>query len=118
MTLQYFPIQILLIIMMFWPISRAYFRYKDGVIKLSGFLFWSCLWLMGVITVFYPEFLTYLAQLFHIGRGTDLAVYVALALAFYLVFRLSVIIENIRNDITRLTREIALMNKNRHGEHK
>jgi len=118
MNLQYIPIQILLVIMMLWPMSRVYFRYKDGIIRLSGFIFWTSLWLMGVITVFYPDFLSYLAQLFHIGRGSDLAIYVGLALVFYLVFRLSVIIENIRNDISRLTREIALMDKDQHGKHK
>jgi len=118
MNFQYFPIQILLFTILLWPMSRVWFRFKDGVIKLSGFIFWTVLWLTGTILVFYPDFLSFLAQLFHIGRGSDLAVYSALALVFYLVFRLSVIIENIRNDISKLTREIALMEKDKDAKHK
>lgn len=118
MNFQYLPIQILLFIMMLWPMSRVWFRFKDGVIKLSGFLFWTALWMAGTITIFYPEFLSYLAQVFHIGRGSDLAIYIALALVFYLVFRLSVIIENVRNDISRLTREIALLEEKRNKNDK
>jgi len=116
MNFQYLPIQALLFVMMLWPMSRVWFRFKDGVIKLSGFLFWTALWLTGTIIIFYPDFLSYLAAIFHIGRGSDLAIYTALALVFYLVFRLSVMIENVRNDISRLAREIALMEKKKHDK--
>jgi small membrane protein len=108
MTYTNLPFQLFLFLILLWPISRVLFRFRDGVIKLGSFLFWLAIWLTGAVAVFFPGFLTYLANFFNIGRGSDLAIYGAIAVLFYLVFRLSVVIENQSNEISQLTREIAL----------
>jgi len=43
-----------------------------------------------------------------VGRGVDIIVYISLALLFYLVFRIYVMIEDLRHQITYIIREIAL----------
>ena len=42
------------------------------------------------------------------ATGIDLVVYIAVGLAFYLIFRLFVHIERIERDITKIIRHVAL----------
>ncbi|NMB57389.1 DUF2304 domain-containing protein [Candidatus Beckwithbacteria bacterium] len=109
MNFNYLPIQILLFVAFLWPISRVWLRFKENTVKLGDFLFWTGFWLAGVFVIFYPDSLTYFAHLVGVGRGSDLAVYCALLILFYLIFRINVNMENVRHDISKLVREIALM---------
>ena len=104
----FLPIQILLLIFLFFAFSRVVLRYKEGTIPLGMFLFWTAIWLMATASIIEPEFTTYLARQAGIGRGADVVIYSALIVAFYLIFRLSVAIENLRQEITKVIREIAL----------
>ena len=56
----------------------------------------------------YPNFTTWLANKIGIGRGADAVIYLSLAIIFYLVYRTNVFVENIRQEITELSRKIAL----------
>ena len=51
---------------------------------------------------------TRIAEFFGVGRGVDIIVYISLALLFYLVFRIYVMIEDLRHQMTDIIREIAL----------
>ncbi len=62
---------------------------------------------LGVVAVL-PETTSVLAKVVGVGRGADLAVYLALLLLFSLVFRLLVKIESIERELTRLVRTLAL----------
>ena len=57
-----------------------------------------------------PQTTTSLASVFGVGRGVDVIVYISLALLFYIVFRMFVMIEDLRHEITNLIRQIALQN--------
>ncbi len=63
--------------------------------------------LAGVLA---PEFTSYVAQFVGIGRGADVVIYLSIALLFYLIFRISIAIEETRREITELVRKIALEN--------
>lgn len=102
------PIQLILVLFLFFALSRVVLRLKDGGISFGGFLFWFALWALAIITVLQPDFTTFLARKIGIGRGVDAIIYISIAVLFYLIFRVNVMIENLREEITKLTREIAL----------
>jgi len=111
MNLLLLPIQLVLSLFLFFAISRVYLRFKEGTINLGAFLFWIALWVLALFSIFYPDFTTYWAQLFGIGRGADAIIYISIILLFYLIFRTNVMLENLREEISRVVREIALREK-------
>ena len=101
-------IQILLLIFILFAASRVLLRVKEKVISTQAGFFWLLVWLAAVIGVVLPGTTTRLASYFGVGRGVDVIVYLSLALLFYLVFRIYVMIEYIRREITFLIRQLAL----------
>lgn len=111
MSLALLPIQIIIAFGILWALSRVFLRFKDGAISFGSLLFWFAIWSAALFTIFYPDFTTYIAKLLGIGRGADVILYSSVGVLFYLVFRLHVLLENIRHEITKLVREIALQEK-------
>jgi len=111
MDFIFLPIQLFITLALLWALSRAFLRFKDGGISLGGLLFWFAVWSAAIFTVFYPGFTAYLAKLLGIGRGADVVLYASVIILFYLVFRLHVLLENIRHEITKIVREVALQGK-------
>lgn len=105
------PVQIILTLFLIFAASRVYLRFKEGTISLGTFLFWFAFWLLAIFTIFYPDFTTYWAQILGIGRGADAIFYISILLLFYLIFRTNVMLENLREEISKLVREIALKEK-------
>lgn len=103
-------IQIFLLALILFFISRVFLRARENVIPKKTALFWSLIWLSALTGILLPKTTTKIAEFFGVGRGVDIIVYVSLSLLFYLVFRLYVMIEDIRRDITSLVRQIALQN--------
>ena len=111
MNLLLLPVQLMLALFMLFALSRAYLRFKERAIKLGEFLFWLGLWLLGFFTVFYPDFTSFWAQLLGVGRGADALIYLSIILLFYLIFRTNVLIENLKEEMSKIVREIALKEK-------
>jgi len=101
-------IQILLIIFILFAVSRVVLRAKEKVISSQVAFFWILIWLGALTIVMLPNTTSRLASYFGVGRGVDVIVYISLALLFYLVFRLFVMVEDVRQEITQLIRIIAL----------
>jgi len=108
MNLLLLPIQLILSLFLLFAASRVYFRFKEGTINLGAFLFWIGIWVLAFFSIFSSGFSSYWAQLLGVGRGADVLIYISIALLFYLIFRTNVMIENLREEISRLVREIAL----------
>jgi len=106
-----FPLQLIAIVFLIFAFSRAWLRAKEGSIGWGMFLFWIFIWILVLVAVVKPELTTQLAKRLGIGRGVDVAVYISIVMLFYLNFRSNVMIENLRHEITRLTRIIALGQK-------
>ena len=113
-------IQILLLAFVIFAISRVYLRLKENVISARVAFFWFLIWLAALVGVSLPATTTRIAEFFGVGRGVDIIVYISLALLFYLIFRIYVMIEDLRHQITYLVREIALSgsSKNRKNRKK
>lgn len=101
-------IQLILIIFLVFALTRVILRYRGGQLTALEFGFWSLLFFLAAVGVLAPELTTKIAALFGIGRGADLVVYASIVVLFYLVFRIYVLIEDVRQEITELIRQIAL----------
>ena len=106
-------IQIFLLIFILFAISRVFLRVKEKIISSQAGFFWFLIWLAAFVGVILPKTTTKLASYFGVGRGVDVIVYISLALLFYLVFRIYVMIEDLRHEITYLIRQLALQNSPR-----
>jgi len=102
------PVQVLALLFLLFAFSRVILRYRDSTIPLGMFLFWTGVWVLASVGILRPDFTTFIADQIGIGRGSDAVVYISLVTLFYLIFRLNVTIENLRHQITKLIREIAL----------
>lgn len=102
------PIQIMLLVFVLFAASRAVLQFRGGTIRFGALTFWLLIWAVALVAIFYPEETTRLAKILGIGRGVDVVVYASIAILFYLVFRLHVYLENIRTEISRLIREVAI----------
>lgn len=111
MTTTFLPIQIIFALFFIFAVSRVLFRLKDGALTLKNFLFWTTLWLLGIIGVVKPELTSIIANKLGINRGSDVVIYASIMLLFYLIFRTNVMLENLRHDLTKLVRMFALSEK-------
>lgn len=106
-------IQIFLLAIAIFAISRVYLRLKEGVITIRMAFFWFFIWIAALVGTTLPATTTKIAEFFGVGRGVDIIVYISLALLFYLVFRIYVMIEDLRHQLTDIVREIALFNSSK-----
>ena len=102
------PIQFALLTFIIFAASRAVLQFRGGMIRFGALLFWLGIWGVATFAIFYPETTTNFAKLMGIGRGVDVILYVSIAILFYLVFRLHVYLEDLRTEISRLIREVAI----------
>ncbi|MDP3995523.1 MAG: DUF2304 family protein [Patescibacteria group bacterium] len=103
-------IQIITIVVVLFLLTRVGSRLKRREITLKEALFWALLWFGVGVVVLYPQLADRAAALVGLqtSTGIDLAVYIAVGLAFYLIFRLFVHIERVERDITKIVRHVAL----------
>lgn len=105
---MYWIIKCFIIVIALFAISRAFLRFKDRKLSGQGFIFWVSLWLLAVVFAFAPHGVSYIADLAGIQRGTDFITYLSIILLFYMIFRIYVRFESFEQDITKITRELAL----------
>jgi len=88
-------------------------RFRDGKMSLNMLMVWTVIWVLLIVFSVYPTATSLLSSITGIGRGLDLILIFGLICCFYLIFKMYSIIENIEEEITQLTKEIALSrNKN------
>ncbi len=101
-------IQILAILFCLFALWRVIAKFRRAELKPSEFAMWFIFWLAVGVAFITPASLTYLANLLGIGRGTDLVLYVAVVVVFYLMFRIFVRLEKMEHEITKVVRKEAL----------
>ena len=95
-------IQILLTIFIAFAIIKLIFRFN---------FWWLFFWIIAIIAVWVPDFLTKIANILGIGRGADLVLYVSVVAVFYLIFKIYVRLEKIERNITKIVRKDSLEEK-------
>ncbi len=101
-------IQIILSLFLLFALSRVVLQLRSSQLTLGGFLFWAGVFIFALAGVLEPNLTAYAAKLVGIGRGADVVLYISIALLFYLIFRLSITVEENRREISELIRQIAL----------
>ncbi len=71
-------------------------------------IFWIGFWFVVGIIILLPDVTSYLAELVGVGRGADLIVYLSIVLIFYIIFRMTIKIEKIERNITKVVRTVAM----------
>ena len=105
---SFLPVQLVFSLFLLFAASRVWLRLKDGSLTLASFIFWFGLFVLAIIGVFKPEITSVVALKLGINRGSDAVIYASTLLLFYLIFRTNVLLENLRHDLTKLVRTIAL----------
>lgn len=101
-------IQIFLLIFVIFAVTRVVLRFRENVLSAKTAIFWLLIWILALLVILLPATTTRIASFFGVGRGVDIIVYISLAALFYLVFRIYVMIEDLRREITSIIRQIAL----------
>jgi hypothetical protein len=110
---SFLPVQIIFGLFLLFAVSRVLLRLKDGTLTLNNFVFWTALFILGIIGVIKPELTTIAADKLGIDRGSDVVVYASIMLLFYLIFRTNILLENLRHDLTQLVRTLALKDQDK-----
>jgi len=104
-------IQILVVLFALFAYSRVVLRARDKAITLNEFIFWFLIWGSVIAVALIPGISIGLANLVGITRGTDLAIYLGIIVLFYLVFRIYIVVDGLKKDLTELVQNIALEKK-------
>lgn len=107
--------QLSLVLFALFAIVRTAKQYRKQKVSLHWFLMWGGLWALVIAVALWPETADAFAKLVGVERGADLALYVAVVVLAYLVFRLFVRQEETERAITQLVRRIAV-NDPKHPE--
>ncbi|MBU1131443.1 DUF2304 domain-containing protein [Patescibacteria group bacterium] len=116
--MNYLPLQIIVSLFVTFVVFRLTKKFKDNILKPSEFIGWLLIWIIVLVVFWLPQTTSYLALFFGIGRGVDLAVYVAVLIIFYLIFRLYLKIDKQQREITKIVRHLALDKKEKSIENK
>lgn len=95
-------------------ICKTLISYKKQELSKPFTLLWIICWLLILVLIFYPNFLSNIARILGIGRGVDLAIYLSVITIFYLLYKIFVRFNEIEKQITQIIREIAIKNKRSH----
>lgn len=101
-------IQYILIAFSAFAISRVLIRFRRGGMRILHLGLWMILWAGVILVALRPETTTLVADLLGVTRGADTALYLAMILAFYLLFRAFGKIEDLDRQLTRVVRANAL----------
>jgi len=103
--------QLILSVFVLFILLKTWRSYRTKQLSNSFFALWIFLWFSGLFVIFYPGFLSKIANLLNIGRGVDFALYVSIILIFYMIYKINLKIEKINRDISKLIRKIAINEK-------
>lgn len=79
--------------------------------SLVRILLWLVFWGIALIVIWLPSrILDNLGEIFGVGRGIDVLVYLSVIFLFYNNLRINSKIEKLEANITKITREIAKSN--------
>ena len=101
------PIQLIIVLFTLFALSRTILRYRDRVVSRNELVFWVVIWLSVIVLAVLPSVTSFFSTLFGVSNIIDIMVYLSIIVVFYLIFRLYVKIESLRQDITKLVRSLA-----------
>ncbi len=101
-------IQYLLSFLILLIIYRVVIKWRQGILTSRDVIFWVGFWFVVGIIILLPDTTSFLAELVGVGRGADLIVYLSIVLIFYIIFQMTIKIEKIERNITKVVRTVAM----------
>lgn len=101
-------IQIILVVFFLFVLFKVFDRFRSGDLKGKEAIGWLVFWILAGAVVVNPNSTLFLAKILGVGRGVDAIIYLAMALLFFLVFKIFVRLEKIEHQITKLVRQDTL----------
>ena len=102
-----------LIVVVFFILKLIWQKTKKQI-NNSEFIFWLIFWLItGSLILFLKPIDKLVADLGFSGSGIQVLLYLAVAILFYLVFKTSLRLDKIDNNLTKITRELAIKDKDK-----
>lgn len=101
--------QIVSLIFIAFIVYKVFLRFQKKHISIRELVFWFLFWVTAGVVIALPQTTSWLASRFGIGRGVDLVTYVIMLFLVYSVFRLTVALRQVEHHVTKLTREIAIL---------
>ncbi|MFA4952618.1 MAG: DUF2304 domain-containing protein [Candidatus Pacearchaeota archaeon] len=101
-------IQWVILILVLFMYFKLLMDLKKGRISLRRFFFWLFIWTGLSLITYFPQIVFFFSNLIGIERAKDLPIYVSIILLFYLLFKISIRIEEIEQGITKIVKKIAL----------
>lgn len=100
--------QLLLSLIILFIIARTFLAYKKKNLSPAFSFIWIVFWAGVLILIFQQNIVSNLARKVGISRGVDLIIYLSLIAAFYMIYKILVLIEEINKKLTQLVRKLAL----------
>src|SRR3989338_6730338 len=95
-------IQNILVLFFLFILLKVLSRFRSGGLKGKEMVGWVVFWLLAIVVVVNPNSTMVLAKILGVGRGVDAIIYLAMALLFFLVFKIFAHLEKIERQITKL----------------
>ena len=91
-----------------FALSRAVLRFREGRLSWGMLIVWSIAWISVIVFIVSPDKLEPLSKAIGIQRPLDLMLIVGVVLSYYLIFRVYIYLEELRYDMGKVVREVAL----------
>ena len=92
-----------------FALSRVVLRFREGRLSWGMMAVWSIAWISVIVFVLSPESLTPISHTIGIQAPLDLMLIVGLLMSYYLTFRVYIFLGELRSDLAKVVREIALL---------
>jgi hypothetical protein len=100
-------IQVAIILYIIAVLTKQVGKWRSRQLSGRFFAVWFCFWIGIAIVTAYPKILNWAAMWMGVGRGVDVAIYAALLLILYLVYRLLWRVNNLEKKQNELIRQLA-----------
>lgn len=101
--------QILALIVIAFFLARLFWQKQKQEIAAGEMVFWFIFWIGAALAVIFLKYIDQLvARLGFTGSGIQILLYVAIAILFYLLFRLRLRLAKMEQDLTKIVTAIAL----------
>jgi len=101
-------VEVLGILFSVFALSRVILRFREGRLSWGMMLLWSIAWLSVIAFVLTPTSFEALSKAIGIQRPLDFMLIAGVLLAYYLTFRVYIYLEELRSDLGKVVREVAL----------
>ncbi|MDA0207944.1 MAG: DUF2304 domain-containing protein [bacterium] len=98
----------LLMLFAMFAIFKTWKSFSKKRTSITWTSLWTLLWMGLILVSLQPRIADRIARMLGVEKGADLIAYASIAVLVYAVYRLFVRTEQHRNEVTKLTRELAI----------